>query len=128
MNPVKELAAYGIFGVLTTLINIAVYKLAIWLGLGYGLANTIAFVISVLFAFFTNRSYVFLSERVGLKAILIEMGHFFAARMLTFLVETAGLYIMIDYMGMESSSPKYLMTVVVIILNYIISKLIVFKA
>lgn len=128
MSSFKELTAYGIFGVLTTLVNLAVYNLAMWAGLSYGLANTLAFVISVLFAFFTNRSYVFLSQRMGLRAIFLEMCHFFAARMLTFTVETAGLWFMIDWLRMGTSLPKYLMTVVVILLNYIISKRIVFKA
>lgn len=124
----KELSAYGIFGVLTTLVNLAVYNLAMWAGLSYGLANAAAFILSVLFAFFTNRSYVFLSQRIGIKAILLEMCHFIAARLLTFVIETMGLWLMIDWMGMGTSLPKYLMTVVVIVLNYIISKRVVFKA
>lgn len=128
MSSMKELTAYGIFGVLTTLVNLAVYNLTLWTGLSYGVANTVAFIISVLFAFFTNRSYVFLSQRMGVKAIFLEMCHFFAARMLTFVVETAGLWLMVEYLGMGTSIPKYIMTVIVVILNYIISKLIVFKA
>lgn len=128
MGSVKEISAYVVFGVLTTVINLLVYQLSLWFGLGYAPSNALAFVISVLFAFFTNRSYVFLSEKMGLKAIFFEMCHFFAARLMTFFVETAGLWVMIDYLKMEPSNPKYLMTFVVIVLNYLISKRIVFKA
>lgn len=127
-QPMKELMAYGVFGILTTVVNLMVYQLGLMCQLPYGLANTVAFVLSVLFAFFTNKHYVFKSHQMTWQVVCHEMIRFFAARMGTFAIETSGLWVMITGLGMGQSVPKYAMTVVVIVLNYFLSKKMVFKS
>lgn len=126
-SAIKELAAYGVFGVLTTVVNIAVYRFCLIGEMPYGAANTVAFVASVLFAFFTNKHYVFKSHQVQFKILLSEMIRFFVARLGTFAVETLGLWVMISGMHMDKTVPKYAMTVIVIVLNYFLSKKMVFN-
>jgi len=66
----KELAAYFIAGVLTTLINFMVYYAMLFMGIDYKVSNTAAFIISVIFAFIVNKKYVFLSDKSYIKEFI----------------------------------------------------------
>lgn len=123
----KEAALYGVFGVLTTVVNLAVYHLALLAGVSYGYANGLAFVAAIIFAYVTNKRWVFESRQETLKGVLVEAIKFFSSRLGTFLFEMAGLWLLIDGMGFNEILPKYLMTVMVIVLNYVLSKWLVFK-
>ncbi len=123
----KEPILYIIFGVLTTIVNIAVYQLCLWVSLAYGTANTIAFVISILFAYVTNKNIVFESKQLHVTGLVWEFIKFMAARLGTFAVEMAGLWLLIDQLAFDKILPKYFMTVVVIVLNYFLSKWVIFK-
>lgn len=123
----KEATLYGIFGVLTTVVNLAAYHGAIWLGLPYGIANGIAFVLAIAFAYVTNKIWVFESQTKTLRSFAEEIGKFLMARLGTFVFEMAGLWLMIDGLGWNEWIPKYLMTILVIVLNYVLSKWMVFK-
>lgn len=123
----REPILYIIFGGLTTVVNLLIYQSAVALGIPYGLANGIAFVMAVLFAYYTNKHFVFESQAKGISEQFSEMAKFFISRLGTFFVETAGLWIMIEWMNMNTTVPKYLMTVVVVLLNYFLSKWVIFR-
>jgi putative flippase GtrA len=123
----KEVSLYLVFGVLTTVINLACYSLLVIWGLHYGIATTAAFVAAVLFAYVTNKHFVFESKARGAREGTIEMASFFGSRLLTFGIETAGLVLMIEAMGFGEQISKYVMTAIVVVLNYFLSKRFVFK-
>ena len=133
----RETVLYVVFGVLTTLINIAVFALCNRLSIKWALGNGIAWVISVLFAFITNKWFVFESKSFQLFILLRELVSFFAARLFSLAVEYAGLWLLIEALGFKEMFSerflngellaKILMNIVVIILNYLLSKRLIFK-
>lgn len=138
----KELIIYAVFGVCTTLVNFVSYKLFnILLGDKYYLlSNVVAWLISVIFAYVTNKLFVFESKSWDIKLISKEISSFFAARIFSFVVEEAGLFLLVDVLNMKEISisissftiggdiiAKVLLAVIVVVLNYFFSKLVVFK-
>lgn len=122
----KEVILYLVFGVLTTVVNYVVYALCReLLRLPLLLANSIAWVLAVLFAFATNRKYVFSSKN---DSILKELGLFVGARVLSFLLfDQLTLYIMVQFLGINEYIAKLIANVFVIVFNYVASKLVIFK-
>lgn len=129
----RELIMYGIFGVLTTIVNYAAYLLCMAAGerAAVPYANTAAscaaWVISVLFAYFTNRRWVFASKAEGFAPRAKECASFFASRLFSGVIDLAIMYAAADVMGFDGRIVKLLSNVLVIIINYILSKFIVFK-
>jgi putative flippase GtrA len=124
----REMTAYLICGVLTSFIGIGLYLfLSESMQMDLGLSNTISSVLAVIFAFFVNKKFVFLSEDWSLGHVLLELGSFSLGRVATFLGETGLLILMVDKMGMNNTLCKILTSVLVVITNYIISKLLIFK-
>lgn len=124
----KDIILYAVFGVLTTLVNICVYwLLAHPLGLPVVPGTVIAWIASVLFAYITNRTWVFHSEAQGKGAILMEMASFFSCRLATGVVDWLCMWFFVDVMHYNDVLIKVAANVVVIILNYIASKLVIFK-
>ena len=121
----KELISYVIFGILTTLVNILVYLLFTRLiGLNYIISNILAWFFSVLFANITNRIWVFESENTNIfKEIIL----FFSGRLFSGIVDTVLMFVFIDLLFVGDSISKIIIQVIVVALNYIISKFIVFK-
>jgi putative flippase GtrA len=122
----RETVSYLICGVLATIVGLGTYALAIYVGLNTATANTVSTVLAVLFAYATNKVFVFRSPGWGLKKIAPELGKFCAARLLTFVVETLLLVLLVDMMGLHSMITKGGTMVLVIIGNYVLSKWIVF--
>jgi len=123
----KELILYIVFGVLTTLVSfVTYYFFGTILGLHYLLANILSWIAAVLFAYFTNRKWVFETHVRGM-AQLREFALFIAARLFSLGVEEAGLWLLVDVIGAGSNLAKIIMQVVVVILNYVFGKLIVFR-
>ena len=121
----KELIMYFIFGVLTTVVNFVVYLLfARFLNVNYLISNVLAWFFSVLFAYVTNRIWVFESKSSN---ILKEMSLFFGGRIFSGVVDTALMYLLIDILAVGDVISKIIIQVIVVILNYVISKIIVFK-
>ncbi|MBW6410270.1 GtrA family protein [Clostridium weizhouense] len=118
---------YIIFGVLTTLINIISYLFLNKLGIQYVISNTIAFILSILFAFITNKIYVFKSRTWNFKLITREIIAFLGSRLATFIVDTVLLMLLVEIMIMNDFIAKCIVNIIVIILNYVLSKFIVFK-
>ena len=124
----KEALLYLFFGGLTTVISIAVF----WLfrrpfALNELVANIISWVIAVLFAFFTNRTWVFRAPTRSAGEFLRQMGSFFGGRVVTLLIEEALLAVFITWLHLPDMPVKIAAQVIVIVLNYVISKLFVFK-
>ena len=126
-NKIKEILWYGFFGVLTTLVNIISFYLLDKTGMNVYLNNFIAWFLSVLFAFVTNKLFVFNSKSLDKKVIIKEVVSFFFFRILSLGIDMAGMYICISMMNMNRMISKVLMNVVVIVANYIFSKIFIFK-
>lgn len=124
----KDIIAYGVFGVLTTIINIAVYWAAAHLlHLGTVPATVIAWIAAVLGAYLTNRKWVFHSEASGAREILQEILRFFAARLATGIFDWVFMYVTVDRLGWNDVAMKVIANIVVIVSNYVLSKLVVFR-
>ena len=124
----KELILYGFFGGLTTLCNFVVYYISAHvLSIDELSATVIAFIVSVLFAFFTNRQYVFQSKATGMKQITLELTKFFGSRLFSGGLDLLLMYIFVTLLNYNDMVVKLLSNVIVIILNYIFSKVFVFR-
>lgn len=122
----KQLILYGIFGILTTVINIGAF-LILSQFCYYLLANVLAWVLAVLFAFFTNKYFVFSSKSFHPSVCLREMWEFFLARLSTGVVDFTGMYLSISILRMDACMAKVSVNVLVIVLNYLLSKYWIFR-
>ena len=121
--------SYLIFGGLTTLINLIIfYELYTWHHLiGYQWATFIAWLFSVLFAYVTNKQFVFNSHQKSKTAVLRELESFFFFRILSLLIDFAILYIGIGLLHTNSFIVKLIDNILVVVANYIFSKVFIFK-
>ena len=103
-----KLISYLFFGALTTLVNIVVYGAAAYLGMAVGWANALAWALSVAFAYYTNRRWVFGSTVSGRPAVLREMGAFVACRLGTGLLDQAIMMLGVDVLGPKLLAPEHL--------------------
>lgn len=124
----KFIILYGIFGVLTTVINIGVYGV-LYSGLGVSnvISNVIAWVISVLFAFITNKLWVFESKNFNFKLFVKELGSFTVCRVATGVLDLVIMFVGVDLLKGPAIILKITSNIIVIILNYVMSKIFVFK-
>lgn len=132
----KEVITYLIFGVLTTIVNIAIsYLLKAILQVEGNVASTIGIICSILFAYVTNKIWVFESKANGIKENVVEFAKFMLGRAFTMVIEIVGVFLLNDvihlFYSMASDNLAYLInkcmiTVIVIILNFFISKFFVF--
>jgi Predicted membrane protein len=127
-----EMISYIIFGVLTTAVNVVSYGLlrpvihwnAQWDVLT---ANTIAWILSVAFAFITNKLFVFRSKSFAAKLFWRELSTFVGARLLSLGVDSLGMLLMVNMLAWNDWLAKIIMNVIVVIMNYVLSKMIIFK-
>ncbi len=125
----REFITYAIAGVLTTLVNyLSFHLLCNIIGIGDLLANAIAWVLAVSFAYFVNDKLVFLQKKDSAKREVVKITKFFGARILTFIVEELGLLIFVVALDYNNLIVKATLAVIVIILNYILSKLYIFRS
>ena len=124
----KEMIRYLIIGVLTTVVNYVTYWVCTRLvGADELTANWIAWVAAVAFAYVTNKLYVFESHTSSMKALLIEMFNFVLARVVSLFADQAIIWLMVKKMGLYDMFCKLVSNVVVIAMNYVFSKLVIFK-
>lgn len=124
----KEVIFYGIFGVLTTIINLAIsYVLEGYCHIDGSIASAIGIVVAVLFAYFTNRKLVFNSTATTFKENLNEFGKFILGRSGTMVLEQGGVILFYNIFSLPFMPVKFVLTIVVIILNFFISKFFAFK-
>ena len=123
-----DVVAYLFFGVLTTAVNYAVYLPCYnWLGLSGAVSNVIAWAVAVAFAYLTNKPWVFKSHDWSAKVVVPELAKFVACRVASGALETGIIFVFVDLMGFDGNVFKLITSVLVVILNYIGSKLLVFK-
>ncbi|WP_268912699.1 GtrA family protein [Lentilactobacillus sp. SPB1-3] len=124
----KEVISYLFWGVMTTIVNILIFALIHWLtDWNYLINNSIAWVISALFAYISNRIYVFHSYADSRSAVLKEMASFFIGRIASYFIEQAILIVGISGLKWHEITVKIIANVVVVIVNYFWSKWAVFK-
>lgn len=97
------------------------------LGMNELVANIFSWILAVLFAFFTNRIWVFDGKTNGAKEFFVQMINFFGGRVATLVVEEVILFVFITKLGFGSMVVKIAAQIIVIVLNYVISKLWVFR-
>ena len=127
-NKIKEVLWYGFFGVLTTLINIISFYLLDKTGMNVYINNFIAWMLSVLFAFITNKLFVFSSKSLNKKIIIKEIISFFFFRILSLGIDMLGMYILISLININKMISKIIMNIIVIVANFIFSKMFIFKS
>ena len=120
----RELILYVVFGFFTFLVNFIAYFIFLGLGINYLISNVLAWVFSVLFAYVTNRTWVFESKSPN---ILKEMSLFFGGRIFSGVVDTALMFLFIDVLVIGDFISKTVVQIIVVILNYVFSKWLVFK-
>ena len=127
-NRYREPVLYIIFGGLTTVLSVAVYaaftELFSWDEL---LANVISWIIAVMFAFITNRIWVFHSEEKGIIPVIRQMMAFGSGRVATLIIEELILWVFVKQLAFNGLVIKIVAQVLVIVLNYVISKIWIFK-
>lgn len=122
----RDILSYLFFGVLTTGVSFLTYALFHRAGFSAAVSNVLSWVLAVAFAFLTNKPFVFKSHDWSLKTLLPELGAFVGCRIGSGLLETVFLALTVDLCGFSSLWMKVIASVMVVILNYIGSKLLVF--
>ncbi len=122
-----ETISYVIVGVLTTVISIAVFAVC-HRRLKYGTvpSNIISWIIAVAFSFVANKIFVFQSASWAFSVVFRELVSFVSARLVTLLFDVTFVYITVDRMKWNDILSKFCSNVVVMILNYLASKLLIF--
>ena len=124
----RDMILYVFFGGCTTLVNIFVYFAAArLLSMSTGAANIAAWLLSVLFAYVTNRRWVFHSGADTFGDILREMAGFFASRIATGALDLGVMYLSVDILHLPDVAMKIISNIIVIVLNYALSRLVVFR-
>lgn len=123
----RETIVYGIAGVMTTAVNMVTYYLLCYgVRMNHLVANIIAWIVAVTFAYFVNAGWVFHDKRTSVREEISKMVKFFLARILSLGVEEGGLFLFVNLLEWNNMAVKAGMAVIVIILNYICSKFYVF--
>ncbi len=124
----KEPILYVFFGGLTTLLNMAVYFVCTKaLKMGLEISDILAWIAGVLFAYVTNKLFVFESRNRRGRQLWLEFGEFVGARVLSLVVDVLFLEITVKGLGWWDVPMKILANIIVIIMNYVFSKLFIFK-
>ncbi|MBR6593906.1 MAG: GtrA family protein [Clostridia bacterium] len=121
-----EKGLYLVFGALTTFVSLVAFYGSMWIYPNYWVATVLRNVAGILFAYFTNRGMVFGSTAKGNEKAL-EFFKFVSSRLVTFALDLLMMFVMVDIMGINELIAGLLSMVVVIILNYVLSKVFVFK-
>ena len=124
----QEIIKYLIIGVLTTIINYVAFAIFVKiLNIDMHISNIVAWIVSVIFAYFTNKLFVFESKSFKIQVIGKEIFTFGVARIFSLLLEEAILYIFVNLLNMNQMIIKLVANIIVIIVNYILSKYIIFR-
>ena len=124
----KSFIAYGVFGVLTPIVNIVTYNVCYNnFGISNTLSNIAAWILAVTFAYLTNKVWVFDSKSWIWEVLRREVPAFISCRVATGVLDIVIMFICVDIMGLHALLMKVISNVLVIILNYVFSKLVIFK-
>ena len=123
-----DILTYLFFGGLTTLVNYLVYLPCYnLLGFSASVSNVIAWAAAVLFAFLTNKPFVFKSHDWSAQTVLPELAKFVSCRIGSGVLDTVIIFVTVDWLGWNGNWMKLATSVLVVILNYFASKLLVFR-
>lgn len=124
----REKLSYLFFGGLTTVVSILVYTLfLVYFSMNELIANVISWVLSVSFAFVTNRLWVFHAQSKDKKGLVQQVVSFYGGRILTLVAEELILFVFITCLHFPGVGVKVFAQILVVILNYVISKRVVFR-
>jgi putative flippase GtrA len=118
---------YVIYGAFATVVSFGTQYAASTAGCKVAVSTVISWLCAVTFAFFTNKICVFKDKRAGVKVYLKQAATFYSARLLSLLFEVIFLVVTVDNLHMQEMIMKLIAQVVIVIMNYIISKLFIFK-
>lgn len=127
----REIVSYLIVGGLTTVVSMAVFYISVWTFLDGNnpfqlqVANVLSWIAGVSFAYVTNRKYVFESKNAN---VLQELSKFVGARVVTLLQDMAVMFILTSLLSVNYNFAKIFSAVLVVIINYVLSKVFVFRA
>lgn len=124
----REIIFYIFFGGCTTIVNVILYYISTrWIGINIVGSTLLAWWVSVLFAYITNRIIVFRSHNKEIRAILFEFAFFVACRLLTGFLDIIIMYLFVERLGVQDMMMKLLSNLIVVLTNYIASRLLIFK-
>lgn len=123
----KEIISYLFFGGCSTIVSILSYSVSRIILENIIICNTISWICAIIFAYITNKYFVFNSKNKNKKETTKEIIYFLISRLITLLIETLLLYILVNKIMISEIISKVISQIVVIILNYILSKIFVFK-
>jgi putative flippase GtrA len=124
----KEIFNYLVFGGLTTLVNIVSYYVCVHiLHIDYKLSTTYAWILSVVFAYVTNKLFVFNSKAAGFRALAKEIFSFFFFRLLSYFLDLGTMILLVGVLAWNDLWAKIAANVLVVVFNYVASKLFIFK-
>ena len=127
-NKYKEVILYLFFGVLTTIVSLTSYYLCSEvLHIHYLISNVISWVFAVAFAYVTNRIFVFESKSNDLNSVLREIITFVNCRLLSGVIDTGVMFLLVSVLFINDLYAKLFTQVIVVVLNYVFSKLIILK-
>lgn len=124
----REVLLYILFGGLTFLVSIFSFALCdVALHMNELIANVVSWIVAVSFAFFTNRIWVFQAPTKTFAEFISQMAAFFGGRVITLVIEEVILLVFVTWLALNSMAVKVAAQIIVIVLNYVISKLLIFK-
>ena len=121
-----DIVTYLVFGVLTTVVNYLVYLPLYAAGFSASVSNAVAWVAAVAFAYLTNKPFVFRSHDWSAKTVIPELTRFLGCRVGSGVLETVILMVTVDILGWNGFIWKLVTSVLVVVLNYVASKLLIF--
>ena len=127
MKNTRKIRDYVIWGAVAFFVNIGVFKALLLWGLDYKIANLLALLFNRMFTYITNKLFVFKTKCKDLFSLIKEMTSFFAARMLTLILDYFGVCLLVEVLRLDALFSKVIVSAVVIITNYLLSELVVFK-
>lgn len=123
----RESVSYVIFGVLTTAVDWVTYTVLWSVGADYRISTALSWMAAVLFAFITNKFFVFRSFDIHLSRVWKEFLSFVVCRLATGIVTMVGMVIMVDMLHWNEFFAKLMVSVITLVSNYVLSKLFIFR-
>lgn len=118
----KETILYGLFGIITTIINIGLYQILLYFGMKYNYSNLITLVVTKLIAYILNKIFVFKSRTNNTRELGNEFFRYLISRGFTLVLDYLGLILLVDVFKFNERICKYYITILVVIINYFIGK------
>lgn len=127
INNYKEIILYGIFGLITVIINLILYKVFLELNIYYVLSSLISYIIASLISYFFNTYFVFCSEKLKLKGELIRIAKYFIVRIWSVIIDTILLMLAVEIFKLDEFYAKPVVSIIVITMTFILNKKILKK-